>query len=266
LVEIAKRRRPTTSLASLCKRAGISSKGYLSDALAGRHRLALRHGDGLAEALHLEGHARRLFLLLLRRDHAKEDAGREALTADIARARRVLSSSFRIIRDDVADLFFALQVFCAFGLFGNAPEREALEDYFGADRAADVERALARLREMGLVKAGSERLELVQDRVFFTGSQDGVSHVDFLRMAMRDASERVEPWFDRRDVSHFESSVVSVERSRYVELLAKAKDDLLQLQSDLESGDADMLVHFNVQIYPAGAVPSEGGEGAGTRL
>jgi hypothetical protein len=175
-------------------------------------------------------------------------------------------------QNDVADLFFALQLFCAFGLFANKPTTADLVRYFaGTEAPAAVDAALAALVGLGLVRRIDERWGLLSEQIVFSEDEKGFSHLDLLKRGLAHAAAHVEEWFPRKTSSHFESSIISVRRERFQKLLPEMKSRLLLARSDLEAGDADMLISFNVQIYPLvqrelpgagpGRRPSQRGDG-----
>ena len=69
-------------------------------------------------------------------------------------------------------------------------------------------------------------------------------------LIFRDADAALNKWLRQPDLAFFESSVISVRRDDYVEALRRFRDACNRTQSDMEASEADVLVHFNVQVYP----------------
>ncbi len=67
---------------------------------------------------------------------------------------------------------------------------------------------------------------------------------------MEDARRNVDRWREKRDESIFSSYIISVKRSQYLKVVDQLRRNLLEIQSNLESDDADMLVRFNIQVFP----------------
>lgn len=76
------------------------------------------------------------------------------------------------------------------------------------------------------------------------------SHIEFIKLALAHADKSVEKWFPQKNKSYFVSSILSVKMKHFEETVESLKSKLLLVQADLESPDADSLIHFNVQIYP----------------
>lgn len=249
------------SLSYFCRRAGIPSTGYLSDVIAGRRRLNKRYVCKLAEAFGLVRQQADFFYALHALDCAKSEEDRLKLTAAVERHRKVLAAmQTKLPSSGVEQLFFALEVFGAFGLFGGRPTTLQLKTYYKGRCALDkVDAATKLLVSMGMIEATSDGAwQPCANYVLFSESHMDVSFVDYVRMAIEHASKNVATWSPRRELSHFEAAVLSVDSKRWQEKLAAFKDDLLSIQTDLVSDNADMLVRLNVQAYPLSVVA--GGE------
>ena len=239
------------SMQTLCDAAGISSTGYLSDVLSGRRKLHLKYRRGITKAFKLGGAAARCLQTLLALDHEKDDARRAKLERRLTLLRKALRIERPPMAPELAELFLAVEVFCAFGLYQNRPTGDDLIGYFGPDRTKDIEAALQLLERLGMVRLeASGRYALLSEQVLFGNRPGSLTAVDFLKLALNDAAANVERWFPAKDQSHFASIIISVNYADYMTKLKKLKTDLLVTQADLESGAADRLVRFNIQVYP----------------
>ncbi|MCX6127325.1 MAG: hypothetical protein NTV34_21600 [Proteobacteria bacterium] len=85
-----------------------------------------------------------------------------------------------------------------------------------------------------------------------TGANEkGLSHIDFMKLTIREAASKAEEWFQKPNISVIISSIISVRAEDLYLQLKKAKENLYSLPSELESSNADTLIRFNVQIFPA---------------
>lgn len=242
---------PRTSLAQICKKAHMPSKGYLSDIMAGRRTLNQSYQESLGAALGLSGLSLKYFRLMVERDHERLDSRRAALGEEMASIKKSFGIAFSSQPLSVLSNSRALEIYCAFGLFGNRPRLAQLIDFFGQAQADLTASALEALLRDGLISQEGETLALKENHVIMTGSDE--SHKSFLREAIRDVAAKVDRWAQDKVDAHFESAVISVNRHQYRQLLQRLKSDFLQWQSEMETHEADTIVRFNVQIYPVDA-------------
>lgn len=239
------------TLGFLCKRASIPSTGYLSDVIKGRRALHPRYREALLAALGLTSVAAEFVEMLLARDDKDQpEAERAELEQRIAGHRKLLAAVTATLPQKLQSMFFSFEVFCAFGLFNHRATKEQLRGYFGAARGVELEMALHLLKAAALVEEDGDSLRLVSERINFIGSEDGMSHLEFLRLSILDAQAKVESWYPRRTEAFFAASILSVKASTYAEALPAVRERIQLLESSLESDAADRLVRFNVQIYP----------------
>ena len=239
------------SLPFLCRQAGIPSSGYLSDVLQGKRRLHAKYKAGIVRAFQLPKPASTYLRLLIDIDNEKKAERLAALREKLAALRKALGGAVISSAANLHRLFFALEVFCAFGLFHNAPTRADLCSYFQSREGSEIDAAVEALKELHLAREESDgTLRVITSQVFFPGDQQGLSHFDFLRLALMHAAETMERWYNQRATSHYESTIISVKREHFLQVLPDFKARLLMLASELESGEADMLIRLNVQLYP----------------
>ena len=254
LYALHKRRHPRASLAAVCKKSGIPSRGYLSEVVNGKRVLHSKHVAGLARALELGEQTTRCLALLVARDNATDAPAREAAARELEVLRKGLAIAFVTLPAAPGAGFFAFEVFCAFGLFGNDVAVADLTQYFGEERREDVNAALSQLSRWGMIEEQHGRFRHGRDFIIFGASEDRVAHLDFLRHCLADAHARVESWFQHSGRAYIESTMLSVNRARYEAALPRIKELLRQAQAELSTvADADMIARFNVQIYPAKA-------------
>lgn len=239
------------SLSYICRRLELNSKGYLSDVIHGRRLLHRRHWKKVAEVFSLTAPFAELLEILFQIDMEKNSESLQELRALLNSKKKSLTFSREVLPDKLRGMFFAFDVFCAFGLFNNQPKKQQLRDYFGVERGLELEVALSILLTTGLIeKTEDDGYKLVKNHIRFSDSEDGMSHLDFLKQSIEDARNQVERWKNKADQSIFASNIISVRRSDYLKTVERLKRELLEIQSNLESQEADMLIRFNIQVYP----------------
>jgi uncharacterized protein (TIGR02147 family) len=251
LIQLAKSFDAKVSLSYLCRRLGLSSKGFLSDVMNGKRSLGEKHWSDFADLFKLDTSIREILFLLLRLDNEKDADQKRLLTEEISFKRKAANYSEKILSNKLRGMFFAFDVFCAFGLFKNEPTKDELRRYFGTARGVELEVALNILLTLDLIeKIENGRYRIRNYNIRFSDSEDGLSHLDFLKESIEDARRSVEKWKEKRDESIFSSYIISVKQEHYRKVVDKLRRDLLEIQSGLESAEADLLVRFNIQVYP----------------
>lgn len=241
---------PKASLAFFCARAGVRSKGYLADVLSGRRKLNVKFAAGLAAAFALTGPAATAFKLLVELEDESLDAkARTALEERLKVLRRTLAVERAPLPAELARMAMAFEVYSAFGLFKNAPRHADLLRYFGERHARELDAALALLERHALIATDGDVFRARLNAIVF-GAGGGFDHLDFLRSSLRDAERQLKTWFPKRDEAYVESVILSVRRADYVKMLPLLRERMLEARTALDVEDADMLVRFNVQIYP----------------
>lgn len=190
--------------------------------------------------------------LLFALDAKRDDDERQRLLTQLSIVKKALNIREQSLTTDATRLFFGLEVFCAFGLFGNRASSAQLKTFFAASSPVLIDQTLELLTSLDLIRRDDGAYCVKTSHVVFMQDIAEISHVEFLKLALAHAMQNVEHWFARKPESYFDSAVLSVKREQYVASLADLKSDMLLKQAELESGDADMLVRFNVQIYPIG--------------
>ncbi len=250
LYDLRKAENAKYSLAFLCRAAGIKSKGYLADVMNGRRKLNPDYWEGLAHGLGLDGLRSELFHLLLEHDVAEEES-RADLATQIAAHRKAVAASDETMPERLRGMFFAFEVFCAFGLYKNQPTREELGSYFGRAMGVELDSALHLLISAGLAELNDGRYKLLRDTIKFVDSEDGISLQNFVRLSIESAMLEVDRWIPKSSESYYESNLISVRTADYLKELPRIKDTLRKIQTGLESSDADMILRFNIQVYPS---------------
>lgn len=256
LFQLRKRQDARFTLSTFARRVGIASKGHASEIVNGRRKLPVKYRRAAASALGLAGHAARYFLGLFALEDAGDGEGRAAVLDELLRLRKILEGDVGALPSRLRRCLFALEVYAALSIFGNAATHQQLLRFFGRERIVDLEQALRHLvaekllaHRAGVFTNGPQASALL----LFGEDPDG-GHLAFLQSSLADASDNLARWFVRRDVACLRSSILSVRRRDYERRLAAFREDLVQMQSDLESPDADMLVRINVQAYPIGGI------------
>lgn len=238
------------SLVFLCRAAGIKSKGYLADVMKGRRKLNPEYWDGLSHGFALDGIRSDLFHMLLRLDALDPDVDATELKTEILSHRKSIASTDDSLPERLRGMFFAFEVFCAFGLFKNQPTREDLRGHFGRAMGVELDAALHLLTSSGLATLDGPRYKLLKETVVFSDSEDGISHLNFLRLSIEDAMRNIDKWQANKAQAFFESNMISVRSKDFLQVLPRIKEEIRKTQINLEASDADMILRFNVQIYP----------------
>lgn len=248
----AKEKEPSFSLATLCERASIPSRGYLSGVINSRRPLHRKYRPAIAKAFGLRGTAAQFLLTLMALEDAVDSTNQAKLERRLARLRKALDiKSLPFVTEiERENLSFVAEVYCAFGLFKNSPTEEDLIDYFGRRHETAVISALDALMQQHLVQLDGLRYILNETHVMFGAPNDSNGLMRFIQSEFKTASRAVPTWFNRREHAHFESAIISVRMSQFRQLLPLIKDVLARSRSQMESGDADSLVRFCCGIYP----------------
>jgi uncharacterized protein (TIGR02147 family) len=253
LYQQAKASHPSCSLAYLCKKSGISSTGYLSDVLKGRRTLNKKYFAGLCKAFGLTANASICLRLLLDIDHEKDENKKKSLKIQLTMAQKSLNVSYHSLDSLTRELFDALEVFCAFGIFHNSVTLAQIHAVFSKTRSSEsIDASLEYLKTLGLVKNNESSLVVTQEHVIFQQVAGGIAPTDFIRLALAHAMANVEQWFPSPQSAFFTSTMLSVNKKNFESLLREFKAYTLSTQASMESKDADTLVRFNVQVYPMG--------------
>lgn len=237
------------SLAFIGKKLGIKSRGYLSDVLSGKKILGEKYLPSISKLFGLDRQQTRYLNFLNARDHlSAKNAATFEVDIKLSRLKkRMLIESDQTIPYHSGQVIKVFKVFCAFSLFKGSPTDSDLKSFFGVS----VEKELEILKAWGLIHSEGSHFRQNKEFVIFDQSADGVSHLDFLKAAIKDAMIQIDTQFDDREKCHFESTILSVKRSEFVKKIQKLKEISKNFQSDIETDDADMIVHFNIQAYPA---------------
>lgn len=251
LYQFLKKQNPRFSLAQICRKSGIPSTGYLSDVMSGKRVLSRKYGPAVAKSLNLGGAPEEYLVLLVEIDHADDGTKLSVLKDQLESLRRVMDVHVEAVpRPFQDDMLFYLIVFSSFALFGHEPSTEDLVNYFGVERDRKVREALTHLEKQGLVERQGDRFVQRRERVLFQDSEDGFSHIRFLRQSLEDAKTKLNFWYDRPAEAHIASSIITINARHYKELLPRIRTQLLQMQTALDHKEADALLRFNISIYP----------------
>ncbi|MCX6126394.1 MAG: TIGR02147 family protein, partial [Proteobacteria bacterium] len=243
-----KERNQRYSIPYICKKAGISSQGYLSDVIHGKRTLHLKYKVGILRALELKGAAARCLKTLIEIDHQKDPVLAAKLERRLLVQKKALTIEHRSISHDMAQFFLALEVFCAFGLFNNKPTLQNLVNYFASQSAGDLHRAVLLLKELKLIEMDREHYVVSTGQVNFSGER--FSQIDYLKLAFKQGIQSIDKWYAYPDYALFESINMSVKKSELLKYLPTVRQNTEDLRLGLETEDGDMVVRLNLQIYP----------------
>lgn len=238
---------PRYSIPYICRKAGISSQGYLSDVMQGKRVLNSKYRAGVIRAFGLKGAAARYLKTLLEIDHQKAPIS-STLTKKVSAQKKALTIEHRSIAPDMAQFFFALEVFCGFGLFRNTPTMQDLVDYFASRSITELHQAILLLKELKLIALQGDRYVVTNAQVNFGGEE--FSQIEYLKLAFKHGMQNINKWYNQPDISLFESINISVKKSELIKHLPAVRQSTEDLRLALETDDGDMVVRLNLQIYP----------------
>ncbi len=239
----------TYSMSYICKKAGIPSKGYLSDVMRGTRILNMKYMEGLVKAFKLSRATASVYQILVQIDHEKDSNEIIRLLEKrkrIAKAMKVVGGT---VPAPLTSLFFNLELFCRIGLFENKATRFDLLKIYGKSRSSEVELAIENLKSSNMIIEDCGYLTLANDQFKFETSSNN-SHIEFLHECLRRVTASIADWYLKPDLAYIESSIVSVDEAKYRKVLPQIRNLFSELQSDLESGKADKLILFNIQVIP----------------
>lgn len=237
------------SISYICKKAGIPSKGYLSDVMRETRILNMKYLEGLIKAFKLEGLSASFFHILVQIDHEKDLDKSTRLLEKKKRAEKAMKVVVGTVPATLSTLFFNLELFCRIGLFENKATRFNLFKIYGKSKSIEVENAIEALKSSNLIVENAGHLALVSDQFKFDTSSNN-SHLEFLHECLTRVTASLNDWYQKPDRAYIESSIISVEESKYKKLLPQIRNLFAELQSDLENGKSDKLILFNIQIVP----------------
>lgn len=240
------------SLATLCKKAHIPSKGLLADILSGRRKVPLRHAKNLGLALGLDHLESEYLAVLVQLEQEKQASEKQKLKLQLQTIEKSLKIAFVKESGPITKFPFAFEVFCAFGLFEGKPTRSNLANFFGKTRFQEIDQALHNLERGNFIKRDGERFVMAGDQHVLFENSTAEDHLQFVKSSINDAAVRAEDHFSNKQSAFFESVVLSVRSNAYKKHLSELRQESLKWQSALETQDADMLVRYNIQIYPVG--------------
>lgn len=240
------------SLAEVCNKAKIPSRGYLVSVMKSRRTLHPKYRNTITKGFGLRGTSAKFLKALIDLDHEKQESRKYLLNRKLDRYRKSLSYKRPIMPGELPNLPMAVEVFAAFGLFGNRAMEEDIVKYFGPQSARSVVTALDALLEYGLIRVDGLHYQIVRENVMFSGSDNGLTHLEFLKKGLTQSRKAVDTWFTHPHLSHFESSILSVSKSQLINLLPNLKSHLNETRSHLETSEGDMLIQFAVQVFPVG--------------
>lgn len=243
--------RPKFSLEYICRKAGISSKGYLSDVIKGRRTIHPKYIKGILRAFSLSELEAEYLKLLIQRDHENDTKTLQKMDARLKELEREAKTRKLSLPQSFVHPFFTLEVFCAFGLFNGEPTLNDLVEYFGSASKAKVKLSLDNLEHMGSIRlADNNQYVLLERQFLFDNSEDGYGHYAHLEESIDQAKANVRHFFPKNDVSFFESTTASVSMEDFIKAIPKIKRSFRKSITELETENGDELVRFNIQIYP----------------
>ncbi len=238
------------SLAAICKKSGIPSKGYLSDVLNGRRKISRKYWETICDAFGLEGASRRHLQLLIKRDYA-DGKDKTKFNADLAAVMRSYEMPEVEFPKTLKNPILACDIFAAFAIFSGSPTRNQLVKLFGRSRYEECDLTLASLEKHNLIeRSGSRYLLKFRNIRFLDKPGPGLMLKDFIKSSIASAAEEVEHQIADSKNTFFESLVVSIKQEDLPRAIANLRGLLEQWVLSIEQEAADALLRYNVQIFP----------------
>ncbi|WP_132317049.1 TIGR02147 family protein [Pseudobacteriovorax antillogorgiicola] len=243
------------TLAALSKKIGLKSRSNLSEALRGRRKLSRPHWQSLLTILGAEKKHIDYVLALFDWEHEKSATKKDSHQAHCQVLRRQIEGPLDVFKARIRGMNFAVEVYCAFALFSNEPERKDLVRYFGKDRGIEVDRALALLLKEGLIEkkhtGNYTYRQESQSILYLYDDGDTEASINFLQASLQSSSDNLPRYFSKKDESLFASTILTIKKDEYKSKLKEFKESLLAMHSSLQSDDPDSLLHINIQVFPS---------------
>ena len=239
------------SLRYLCKKSGISSSGYLSDVFKGKRKLNEKYVDKLNEALQLDPNFSSYLAISVQIEKSKNPDAKEKLIQTRNQIRKLLSYQKPVVPNSLEkDLLFHVIVMSSFALFAGKPTRKQLFEHFGTRLSSYLASSLNSLLEQEFITEDDGILKLEKSHLFFADSKNGNSHIDFVKQGLSDAINSLEKWYSTPNQSAIYSSVISTKKKDFEAKIPELKKQIIEMQNELDSDEADQLIRFNLLIYP----------------
>ncbi|NRA65952.1 MAG: DUF4423 domain-containing protein [Pseudobacteriovorax sp.] len=250
LYEARKAKKDSFSLSFISRQCG-ASKGYLSDVFRGKRQLHPQYWEPIVDVFKLQGRSKSILQKLLELDRNRDDSKTELLLEELARLRKAAATYIKTFPEQSKGMFFALEVYCSFGMFGNSPTLKELRDHFGSGRGIDLDHALRYLISTGAIAYDGIHYRILENHISFVSSESGdYSYNSYLSQSLDFAKQNLEEWSEKRDRSIYEATFISVEKDKLPDFIETIRNQNHQFQADLESKDADTIVLYNMQVFP----------------
>lgn len=235
------------SLTWLCRRAGIPTKGNLSDVMRGRRKLSSKYIRPLGKAFGLSGVDLTFFCRLFEWESCRNKELKQELYEELELIRKVLR--IRWIENNMALHPLSLLVFATFGLFSNRARIDQLQQTLNTYDKDEVEKALEALVARGLAKSDGEYFSPSVDQVMFSGKENFEPQSHFVEVSLIEAQERAPKIWKDPD-TFFSATILSTKFETYLKELDSLRESVSRLHARLENPQADTLVRVNLQVYP----------------
>ncbi len=255
LLALFEHRKKTTrgvSLAWVVKRAGIASRGYLSDVMRGRRVLHPKYETPLLEALGAGDGVKELASALLAHERAEKPAERRRLAEAVFEARATLKMEVanKPLPEKPPNIF-TFELASTFQLLGPRFTRKDLERRFPKDRHAEIAEALVYMERIGhLKKSVACVYQTPKSLLVYPVHLDPEFSEQCLRYAMGQSARHVRRWVGRRDEAHFQAMIIPAERAAMQRHLPKIRKLLGQINALIKSETPDCLVRVGFNAFP----------------
>jgi len=89
-----------------------------------------------------------------------------------------------------------------------------------------------------------------KDFSFLNAQYSAQKELEYLKKSILESVDRLPMLQTQREEVIFHSSILTVRRSTYRNLLKKIKQDFRTYHAELDDQKPDTLVRFNIQLYP----------------
>lgn len=250
LYRLTKARNNRFSYSIVCRLSGITSHGFLSEIIHGRRVLPEKYADGMCRAFGLVDDHAEILKTLIQRDNLNEGDMRKEYEKRLATLRKLSHFLRKDIPSDGIQAFMMTTVLSAFGMFSLRATAEEIMACFPKEDRALVEATFQKLVDDAYLNKEGEHYVLTQKDMFLSGDQMKAARSQYTQQVMEEATRQAIKATSDDDIEAFESFVISVKASDCQKRIAEIRKQFRELAASLGVEDGDMVVRFNMQLYP----------------
>lgn len=239
------------SLAWVCQKSKIPSRGYLSAVINGKRIINLKYRDSICKGLRLNGTFADFLKTYIDFDHARPEV-KPFLGLRLAELRKHLLTDLKPMPRNVPQHFLTHLVAGAFSVTGRRATIHELQKILLEFNLPSIEVALENLILWGLVsKEGDDFVYSPRPSLVHVGELDDRSQLNLFRESMEYAQKKLEgPWFEIQENTIVLVDVFAVKKEIYLQSIERLRKVIANFKDEFKAGEGDTLVLFNVQLGP----------------